>query len=179
MRGVHAINDGGYHRWPETLDGPKPDDATTLVLGQFGKLSEAMRNDSECTFGIGKKRFRILRLPLLVSKKSSVDNIFRTCAILHNMLLQYDGLDAIGDFDNDYKDTTVEETTENLDVDTSGLPSDEWLNNDIAETDIRLRFSEEEQMRSSDSLTPITTTTDMLTHSIVEPTEPTRICGGI
>ncbi len=54
MKGVHAITDGGYHRWPSTLAGPKPDDAVTSILAQYGSLSESMRTDSECSFGIVK-----------------------------------------------------------------------------------------------------------------------------
>ena len=90
-----------YHPWPETIAGPKPDDAPTFVLGKYGRVSESIRKDSECTFGIEKKRFRCLRLPFLTYKKKNVHTIFRKCAILHNMLLQYDGLDTICEFDED------------------------------------------------------------------------------
>ncbi len=65
-------------------------------------MSESIRKDSECTFGIEKKRFICLRLPFLIYKKNNVGNVFRTCAILHNMVLQYDGLVTIGEFDEDY-----------------------------------------------------------------------------
>jgi hypothetical protein len=58
MRGVHEINDGGYHHWPETIAGPKPNDATTFVLGQYGRVSESIKKNSECTFGTEKKRIR-------------------------------------------------------------------------------------------------------------------------
>ncbi len=58
MKGVHAINDGGYHRWPRTLAGPKPDDAATRILGQYGGVSESMRKDAECALDIVKKRER-------------------------------------------------------------------------------------------------------------------------
>ncbi len=75
------------------------------------------------------------------------------------MLLQYDGLDTIGEFDDDYKDITVHDNIDALDVDTCALPSDEMLNHDIQETDIRLRFSAEEQLRSNESLPPINATT--------------------
>ncbi len=107
-----------------------------------------------------------MRLPLLIAKKRCVDNIFRTCAIFHNMLLQCDGLDTIGEFDDDYKDITVHYNIEALDAGTGALPFDEMLNHEIQETDIRLRFSAEEQLRSNESLAPIHATTDMLTHSL-------------
>ena len=35
--------------------------------------------------------------------------LLQVCCILHNMLLQYDGLDTIGDEDGDYKDEEDEE----------------------------------------------------------------------
>ncbi len=36
MKGVHGIVDGGYHKWPTTIAGPKPDDAPTVVLAKYG-----------------------------------------------------------------------------------------------------------------------------------------------
>lgn len=54
-KGVHAINDGGYHRWRETMAGQKPDEAGTLALAVAGALSESVRKDSECVFGIKKR----------------------------------------------------------------------------------------------------------------------------
>ena len=48
---------------------------------------ESVRKDVECTFGILKKRWRVLKNPMLLQSKVSIDNIVFTCAILHNMLL--------------------------------------------------------------------------------------------
>ena len=48
----------------------------------------------ECVFGILKGRFRCLKLPILYQSKRCIDNMFFTCCVLHNMLLQYDGLDV-------------------------------------------------------------------------------------
>ena len=158
-KGVHGINDGGYHKWPETIAGPKPDDASTPILAQFGGVTESMRKDTECSFGIVKKRERILRLPLLVMKKSKVDNIVKTCVIIHNMLLQYDGLDNIGELDEDYLEVDPGTVLE-VDVATGELPSDHWLEADIMASDVRLRFTSEEQMVQRLTLTPVTITTD-------------------
>jgi len=38
-----------------------------------------------------QQRFRILRLPIIFNDESKVDNVFIATAILHNMILQYDG----------------------------------------------------------------------------------------
>ena len=53
-----------------------------------------MRKDVECTFGILKKRWRILKHPVRIRGVEKTDKIWKTCCSLHNMLLQYDGLDT-------------------------------------------------------------------------------------
>lgn len=53
-----------------------------------------MRKDVECTFGILKGRFRILKTGIRLHSTQSVDRIWATCCALHNMLLEVDGLDA-------------------------------------------------------------------------------------
>jgi hypothetical protein len=57
----------------------------------WSKHLEAVRKDVECTFGRLKKQFRILKIPMLYHDVRKVDNVFYTCAILHNMLLKWDG----------------------------------------------------------------------------------------
>ena len=56
-----------------------------------------MRKDVECTFGILKGRWRILKVgvSLYGNKRGldTVDNTWKTCCALHNMLLEEDGLD--------------------------------------------------------------------------------------
>ena len=52
----------------------------------------AMFKDVECTFGIMKGRFRILKLPFQFNDAAKIDAIFKTCCVLHNMLLFHDGL---------------------------------------------------------------------------------------
>ncbi len=49
-----------------------------------------MRKDAECTFGILKKRWLILKNHMLLHAKEKIDNIVFTCAILHNMLIEHD-----------------------------------------------------------------------------------------
>ena len=61
---------------------------------KWSKMMEAVRKDIECLFGRLKKRFEILAKPILLRKKRLIDNVVFLCAALHNMLLEYDGIDV-------------------------------------------------------------------------------------
>jgi len=54
---------------------------------------ESIRKDVECFFGVLKARFQFLRNPIEYNI-FTIDDVFKTCCILHNMLLAYDGLDG-------------------------------------------------------------------------------------
>ena len=58
----------------------------------FSEWLESIRKDVECAFGILKMRFRILLNRVEYHDPSFVDLIFRCCAILHNMLVHWDGI---------------------------------------------------------------------------------------
>mmetsp|Transcript_38547 Transcript_38547/g.109000 ORF Transcript_38547/g.109000 Transcript_38547/m.109000 type:complete len:157 (-) Transcript_38547:117-587(-) len=59
-----------------------------------GGLSQ---KDIEDTFGCNmKKRLRVLHLPMLYKPAAKIGTVFRTCAILHNMLLDFNGMSSIG-----------------------------------------------------------------------------------
>jgi hypothetical protein len=45
----------------------------------------------ECVFGILKKRFVILKAFNRMAKVQNIDDVFVTCCILHNILLEADG----------------------------------------------------------------------------------------
>ena len=51
-----------------------------------------MRKDVECTFGILKGRFCILRYGIQLRSIKKCDEIWKTCCALHNRLLFTDGL---------------------------------------------------------------------------------------
>ena len=51
-----------------------------------------MRKDVECTFGILKGRFRILKTGIRLHGTDAADKIWMTCCALHNWLLEVDGL---------------------------------------------------------------------------------------
>ncbi|KAI2490063.1 Plant transposon protein [Fragilaria crotonensis] len=50
-----------------------------------------MRKDVECTFGILKGRWRILKTGIRMNGVENADKIFLTCCALHNWLLETDG----------------------------------------------------------------------------------------
>ena len=91
QQGYYLICDGGYHKW-RVLQCPNKYTANE----NFRRLSqriESLRKDVECTFGILKIRFKILKYPLLYRKEKTINLIFRTCCVLHNILLDVDGRD--------------------------------------------------------------------------------------
>ena len=48
----------------------------------------SLRKIIERVFGMLKKRFHILRLPMLVKDMAEVEDIVKVCCVLHNMCLQ-------------------------------------------------------------------------------------------
>jgi Plant transposon protein len=61
---------------------------------RFTEWLESMRKDVECTFGILKGRFRVLKTGIRLHGIEATDNIWLTCCALHNFLLEEDGLNA-------------------------------------------------------------------------------------
>ena len=93
MKGPYLICDGGYHRW-RIFQCPVKFSSNLNIL-RWSKRLESARKDVECTFGIMKRRFRILKVPLEFKSASTITDIFRVCCVLHNMLLDFDDLDTI------------------------------------------------------------------------------------
>ena len=60
---------------------------------RFSQWLESIRKDVECTFGILKGRFRILKTGIRLNGQQAADRVFLTCCALHNWLLEVDGLD--------------------------------------------------------------------------------------
>ena len=84
--GVYLICDGGYLRW-KTLVCPFSNEPCTTRRGYFSSNLESVRKDVECTFGILKKRWRILDFGLHYRDLQKCEKIFNVCCILHNMHL--------------------------------------------------------------------------------------------
>jgi len=86
-RGVYFICDNGYLRWPSSICPYERDDSNTLE-GYFSTNLEGVRKDVECTFGILKKRWRILNNGLEYRDMRVCEKIFVACCWLHNFLLE-------------------------------------------------------------------------------------------
>ena len=92
LKGLYLICDNGYHKW-RCMQNPVKWSTDENVI-TFSKHLESVRKDIECCFGILKGRFRILKIPVLFQTQAAVDNIFKTCCVIHNMILSFDGLDV-------------------------------------------------------------------------------------
>lgn len=90
LKGAYVIVDNGYLEWP-TLVPPLKSTCNRSEL-RFSQWLESMRKDVECTFGILKGRWRILKSGIRLHNTEIADNIWLTCCALHNMLLDVDGL---------------------------------------------------------------------------------------
>ena len=90
-RGVWLLVDGGYQKNKPQLQYPTRFTYGNSTFDQWSQWLESIRKDVECTFGILKKRFRILTSGIRVRKEACVTAIFETCCALHNQLLEYDG----------------------------------------------------------------------------------------
>ena len=89
--GAWFMVDNGYLNWSCTV--PPVKNAVTYQSIRFSEWLESMRKDVECTFGIMKQRFSILRYGVRMEKIKNVDEIWLTCCALHNKLIFIDGLD--------------------------------------------------------------------------------------
>ena len=63
-RGMYLICDGGYLRWPQSMC-PHINPTAASAEGYYSSNLESVRKDVECTFGITKKRWKILNNGLL------------------------------------------------------------------------------------------------------------------
>ena len=83
------ICDGGYHLWRELQTGYGP--TTDLIKQAWTAKHESLRKDVECSFGILKRRFRILKIPCELRRASDIAALFRTALVLHNLCLKHNG----------------------------------------------------------------------------------------
>lgn len=90
LKGAYVIVDNGYLEWSTTVP-PLKGSCIRSEL-RFSQWLESMRKDVECTFGILKGRWRILKTGIRLHNTEVSDNIWLTCCALHNMLLDVDGL---------------------------------------------------------------------------------------
>jgi hypothetical protein len=88
-RGMYWIVDGGYLRWPSLICAD-PYSANADVR-KMSPIHGGVRKDIECAFGILKRRFKWLKSWNELSEVGDIANVFSTCCILHNILLEHDG----------------------------------------------------------------------------------------
>ena len=84
--GMYLICDNGYLRWPTTIC-PFTRTSNSSPEGYFSMNIESVRKDVECTFGIIKKRWRILNNGFYQRDIVKCDKIFVTCCCLNNFML--------------------------------------------------------------------------------------------
>lgn len=85
MNGAHVIVNNGCLDWSVTV--PPTKNSSFCAEIRFSQWLESLRKDVECTFGILKGRWRILKTGI------AADNVWLTCCALHsNLLLDVDGL---------------------------------------------------------------------------------------
>ncbi|CAB9517408.1 Plant transposon protein [Seminavis robusta] len=98
-KGAWGLVDNGYHKWSCTQAPAK--ESMLRSEQRFSEWLESFRKDAECTIGILKGRWRVLKTGIRVDGPESSDKIWLTCCALHNWLLVSDGLDewngAIGE----------------------------------------------------------------------------------
>jgi hypothetical protein len=90
-RGAWLMVDNGYHNWSTTV----PPIKTTYDEREvrWSHWLESLHKDVECTFGILKGRWRILKAGIRLHGIDAPDKVWMTCCALHNWLLEVDGLD--------------------------------------------------------------------------------------
>ena len=88
-KGAYLISDNGF---PEDWGFMVPPHKEALLREEvlWSEWIESIRKDVECFFGILKARWQFLRNPIEYNI-FTIDDVFKTCCILHNMLLAYDG----------------------------------------------------------------------------------------
>lgn len=90
FRGSWLLCDNGYPTWSCLV--PPMKSPIRYKEYRFSEWLESMRKDVECTFGILKGRFRILKTGIRLHGIEATDLIWLTCCALHNMFLDEDGL---------------------------------------------------------------------------------------
>ncbi|XP_065879456.1 uncharacterized protein [Euphorbia lathyris] len=82
----YYLADGIYPKWSTLVQTIR--DPQTLKMKHFAKRQESYRKDMECAFDVLQSRFSIIRNPVRFWKKNVLQNVMRTCIILHNMIIE-------------------------------------------------------------------------------------------
>jgi hypothetical protein len=128
-RGGWLLVDNGYLARSTTVPPIKISKSRAEI--RFSSWLESLRKDVECTFGILKGRWRVLKTGIRIHGTEGPDEVFLTCCALRNKLLDIDGLDKqweqgvpsiwSTEYDNDNNDEDDEE--DNIEAGTATLPN--------------------------------------------------------
>ena len=101
-QGVWIIVDNGYLNESITV----PPSKSTMYKDEstWSKWLESVRKDVECAFGRLKGRFHILSMPSRLCEIEHMDNVWKTCCSLHNILFDHDNQD--NNNDNSWENVT-------------------------------------------------------------------------
>ena len=83
---MYLFCDNGYLHWPQSIF-PYLGEPSHTLEGYFSSNLESVHKDVECTFGMLKKRWKILNNGLKFQDIKVCKKIFVTCCCLHNFLL--------------------------------------------------------------------------------------------
>ena len=89
---VWLLFENGYLNWSCIVPPYKETNSYKHLL--FSEWAKSTQKDIECTFGILKGRFCIVKYVMKFQKVEECDNFFKTLCALHNMLIKSDGLDT-------------------------------------------------------------------------------------
>ena len=150
VKGGYLITDGGYEGLSIFVNPNVPrSDREAIVWSEF---IEAVRKDVECTFGILKARFHILK-GIRFPEQNIVESTFVTCCILHNMLLELDGYDiSAWELDAAWESLSMSPTEWNLPVEeenNDGNPNSEPHEQDSVEDNELTPFAGLEDMEDT------------------------------
>lgn len=98
---VYLICDGGYMEWEVLMTGYG--ESGDPVKYKFTDWIASVRKDVECFYGILKARFRFLKTPVTLQSRTDVENVFIVCCMIHNLVLEADGLDTLWESDVNWK----------------------------------------------------------------------------
>jgi hypothetical protein len=119
LSSLYVIADGGYLDL-ECLMSAYPYDSDPIKY-KFTDWTASVRKDVECFFGILKARFRYFKNPICLHSQKDIDNAFVTACIIHNMILDYDGLNMLWEADVNWKNV---DPREDRDADMVDLPAE-------------------------------------------------------
>ena len=86
-KGVYLICDNGYLRWPQLICPYGAGESVHTEAGFFSSNIESVHKDADCTFGIMKKRWRILNNGVYYHEIEMCRKILVTCCCFYNFLL--------------------------------------------------------------------------------------------